>query len=269
VCSSYLVEYPEHLSQVCDLFRWLAEVEEVQEVAVDRYLLTVSKTAGTLPAVVPVVNVLDAIVRRGDAPHADWHWRAAEFVSVLASTAGPELERCWQIALAILTRFAGVEKIANAASRAFVGLVGSDVAFFVRAGLAGPLAALFRDASFQVKANIAAAVSAAFCEATVGQFTALAGLGEVLFESLPARGHNEDVFGIILHGMGVFVQKMEVLPNRSELFAEQILANDDFRAWMREMGDGEIARAFGAMEEWERFAALVRTIARAHGNEEI
>jgi hypothetical protein len=253
---------------VTQFFVRLADIESIQSEPTHRYLRAVVKAAEN-PSIcnsIPAMNVLGALQRHWGSEDQDWYCEAARFLCAQARLPRPvaHVRVGWKVVLEMLGRFAGAEEIVATASMALIDLVATDVGLFISEGLVQAVVARFDGASFLVKSHIAAAVSAAFCEASVEQFVILVdlGLGALLLECLPEAGYSADISAFILRGLCAYLRKMELLANRSELFASQFAENEDFLRWMREMDD---SGAFSWLPEWEAMTSLVTSIAQSQG----
>jgi hypothetical protein len=58
----------------------------------------------------------------------------------------------------------------------------------------------------------------------------------------------------------MYFQKMEILPDRNQLFMSQVSTNEEFGIWMKEMNEGDTVDLFNLREEWEAFVRLIRAI---------
>jgi hypothetical protein len=259
-------EIEDYLTSIEAQFVRLADLEKQQPYPSKSYLeaVFVLTERQNFVDILSRLNVLDMFeIRQGWADPA-WHLQVAAFLCTQSRLEQEQIQfdQCWRIAIAILNKFWRVEKVAEMTTRAFIGLVGCDVDIFVCGSIVPFVMGLFATASFEVKTNLAAAVSVAFCEATVEQYCTLIeyGLGGLLFESLPGVGFCGEAFGLILHGLRMYFQKLEIIPNREEILAEQVLTNQDFWSCMKEMEEDWMVNGFEVEAEWQGLVAIVRAI---------
>jgi hypothetical protein len=264
--ATWETDAPAYSIQIAELFVKLSELAVSPE---PRYLAAVLKVAENngLASIIPQLGIFPMLVKHRASGEAQWQMRAAHFLchaSVQARDALlPDLLLCWQLVLDLLQRFLKTDEIAVPAARALIGLVATSVAAFIDNELVEPIVQLFPECSYDVKCQIAAAVSAAFCEASAEEYVVLAehyGLGGLVLTNLPNATQGSACFGLILHGIIVYLEKMAVLPTRVELFRTQVIENEEFQEWMKEMEETNTVDSFGVGEEWDGLTALVRSI---------
>jgi hypothetical protein len=270
----YDFDDPCHEPQVIAFLDRLVDIEAQRPDPEPRFMTVAVAVAKNCPGF-NLSPFLGVIGRRFDFESAPWHARCASYLLYVLREATEKVRAdfggFWPILIRMLAVIP-VDAILRTTSEALIPLVGCDVELFLADEHVGQVLDLIADAAFAVKCNLIAAVAAAFVECSLGQFRRMIvdhDLGALLVEYLPAAGVECYYFGVILHGLAAYLAKMEVMPNRADVFREQFLASQDFAAWMAEMEADDIAlRKDAVAEKWTAFYATISAIRAAAQDDE-